>query len=150
MGGYQHSLLIYAGAELIYHWRPFMESTRQVALPSNWIFLLFSFAGLKLIHELWHGVAAKRYHAPTDGYRVQRVVFRFVSAECDGLPYQLTLLGNDGSTYEVSGDDLNVRNIRDRQPGPGVDMAGVARLRVRFPADNVDGLAFVIGGAATP
>ncbi len=36
------------------------------------------------------------------------------------------------------------------QPGPGVDMAGVARLRVRFPADNVDGLAFVIGGAATP
>jgi len=64
-------LLIYAGAELIYHWRPFMESTRQVALPSNWIFLLFSFAGLKLIHELWHGVAAKRYYAPVPEWGIR-------------------------------------------------------------------------------
>ena len=63
--------LIYAGAELIYHWRPFMESTRQVALPSNWIFLLISFAGLKLIHELWHGVAAKRYHAPVPEWGIR-------------------------------------------------------------------------------
>jgi len=64
-------LMIYAGAELIYHWRPFMESTRQVALPSNWVFLLVSFAGLKLIHELWHGIAAKRYKAPVPEWGVR-------------------------------------------------------------------------------
>ena len=91
-----------------------------------------------------------RYHAPSDGYRVQRVIFRFVSEACDGLPYQLTLFGNDGTTYEVSGNSLNVRNIRDRQPGAGVDMAGVVNLPLRAPADNVDGLAFVIGGTAAP
>lgn len=63
--------MIYAGAELIGNWRPFMETTRQVALPSNWIFLLFSFVGLKLIHELWHGVAAKRYHAPVPEWGIR-------------------------------------------------------------------------------
>ena len=91
-----------------------------------------------------------RYHRPSNGYRVQQVVFRFVSAECDGLPYDLTLIGADGTTYNVSGDALYVRNIRDRQGGPGVDMAGVVRLRVLAPADNIAGLAFVVGGTTTP
>ncbi|MCF6310863.1 MAG: hypothetical protein L3J39_00275 [Verrucomicrobiales bacterium] len=64
-------LLMYAGSQLLLHWRPFMETTRQVALPSNWIFLLLSFVGLKLVHELWHGIAAKRYQAPVSEWGVR-------------------------------------------------------------------------------
>jgi hypothetical protein len=89
-----------------------------------------------------------RFHTPSNGYRVQQVVFRFVSAECDGMPYDLTLIGADGTTYEASGDSLDVRNIRDRQAGPGVDLAGVVRLRVLAPAENISGVAFVIGGSS--
>lgn len=89
------------------------------------------------------------YHRRSGQFRVNRVILRNVSAECRGLPYQLALFGADGTSYEVDGNSLRVRNVRDRDPGPGTDLAGVARIRVRFPAENVDGIALVIGGGPT-
>lgn len=88
------------------------------------------------------------YHRPSGQFRVNRVVIRDVSAECAGLAYRLTLVDDDGTPYEVSGNSLLVTNIRDRQPGPGVDLAGVARIPVVFPAADVAAVAIVIGGTA--
>lgn len=91
------------------------------------------------------------YHRPSGLFRVNHVILRSVSEECAGSPYRLTMIDAAGTSLEESGDALDVRNIRDRQPGPGVDRAGVARIRVRFPVENVDGIAIVIGGrASTP
>ncbi len=89
------------------------------------------------------------YHRRSGQYRVNRVILRNVSAECDGLAYKLALFSDGGSSREASGNSLDVRNIRDRQPGAGVDMAGVVRITLRVPAENVDGIALVIGGAAS-
>ncbi len=91
------------------------------------------------------------YHRPSGLFRVNQVILRSVSEECAGSPYRLTMIDAAGTPVEESGDALDVRNIRDRQPGPGVDRAGVARIRVRFPVENVDGIAIIIGGpASTP
>ncbi len=82
--------------------------------------------------------------------RVNRVILRNVSEACDGLPFALTLFSAAGTSTETTGPAMDVRNIRDRQPGPGVDRAGIVRVRIRVPAENVDGIALVIGGTATP
>jgi hypothetical protein len=86
------------------------------------------------------------YHRGSGQFRVNRVILRNVSVQCEGLPYQLTLIDAAGSPYETDGNSLLVTNIRDRDPGPGTDLAGIARIRVRFPMENVDGIALTIGG----
>lgn len=91
-----------------------------------------------------------RFHRPSGQFRVNQVIIRNVSAECAGLPYGVTLVDDDGTPYEVRGNSLPVTNIRDRQPGPGVDMAGVARIPVVYPAAEVATIAIVIGGTAVP
>jgi hypothetical protein len=86
------------------------------------------------------------YHRRSGELRVNRVILRNVSAQCQGLPYQLTLVGAAGTPYEVDGTSLLVTNLSDRDPGPGIDLAGISRIRVRFPMENVDGIALTIGG----
>lgn len=87
------------------------------------------------------------FNRPSGQFRVNRVVVRNVSEACDGLPYQLTLFDADGGSYRVNGT-LVLRNIRNR---PGQGRAGIARIRVRYSAESVDGVALLIGGtAATP
>lgn len=91
-----------------------------------------------------------RFHPRSGVQRVDGVILHMVSETCLDLPYQLTLFDDADNIVEVSGDRLRVRNIRDRQPGTGVDRAGTARIGVRFPSDDVDHIALVIGGATTP
>jgi hypothetical protein len=86
------------------------------------------------------------FHRRSGEYRVNRLIIRNVGTACRNLPYQLTLFDTDGNTFELGGSSLRVRNIRDRQPGPGVDRVGVAQLRVRFLARDVDRVAMTIGG----
>lgn len=50
--------------QLAVHWRAFLDSAGGAILPGNWIFLLVTFSILKLIHELGHGIVAKRFKVP--------------------------------------------------------------------------------------
>jgi hypothetical protein len=59
---------------------------------------------------------------------------------------QLTLFDAVGTPYEVDGISLLVTNVRDRDPGPSTDLAEIVRIRMRFPMENVDGIALTIGG----
>jgi hypothetical protein len=86
------------------------------------------------------------YHRGSGQFRVNRVILRNVSVQCEGLPYQLTLIDAAGTPYETDGTSLLVTNIRDRDSGP--DLAGIARIRVRFPMESVDGIALTIGGGS--
>jgi hypothetical protein len=80
-------------------------------------------------------------------YRVNRVILRDVSVECRGLPFSITLFesGVGGATATTSGAALAVRNVRDTDPGPGVDRAGVSRINVRMLSGDVEGIALTIG-----
>ncbi len=53
-----------AGFQMAAHWRAFVESAGAAILPGNWILLLVTFSLLKLIHELGHGIVAKRFKVP--------------------------------------------------------------------------------------
>lgn len=44
-------------------------------LPSNWVFLILVYAVLKVIHEIWHGVAAKRFGAVVPEWGIQLIAW---------------------------------------------------------------------------
>lgn len=56
-------------------WSLFIGGAQSVVLPSNWITLLVTLGGLKIIHELAHGIAVKRYGAPVPEWGVQVLAF---------------------------------------------------------------------------
>ncbi len=57
-------VILAAGYQMAVHWRAFLESAGGAILPGNWIFLIVTFSLLKLIHELGHGIVAKRFKVP--------------------------------------------------------------------------------------
>jgi len=68
-------ILIYAGVLLADNWRPFLKATSAAVLPQNWFFLGLTYVALKLIHELWHGIMAKKYGAVVPEWGVQLLAF---------------------------------------------------------------------------
>ncbi|MCB1086945.1 MAG: efflux RND transporter periplasmic adaptor subunit, partial [Verrucomicrobiae bacterium] len=68
-------VLIAATFQMAVHWRPFITSAGGAVLPDNWIFLLVTFSLLKLIHELGHGVVAKRFKVPVPEWGVRLLAF---------------------------------------------------------------------------
>jgi putative peptide zinc metalloprotease protein len=67
--------LLAAAFQMAVHWRPFMSSAGGAILPDNWLFLLVTFSLLKLIHELGHGLLAKRFKVPVPEWGVRLLAF---------------------------------------------------------------------------
>ena len=63
-------VLVICGASQAWaHWDQFMTSSIGVLAPSNWLALGLAWAGLKIVHELFHGLVCKKYggHVPECG-----------------------------------------------------------------------------------
>ncbi|MCB1231167.1 MAG: HlyD family efflux transporter periplasmic adaptor subunit [Verrucomicrobiae bacterium] len=65
------AVILGAGYQMAVHWRAFMESAGGAILPGNWLFLIVTFSLLKLIHELGHGIVAKRFKVPVPEWGVR-------------------------------------------------------------------------------
>ncbi len=69
-------LLGYAGFLLIQNWTPFVNASASVILPgTNWLILGGIFVFLKLVHEIWHGVLAKKFGGVIPEWGIQLLVF---------------------------------------------------------------------------
>ncbi|MFK8110999.1 MAG: efflux RND transporter periplasmic adaptor subunit [Rubripirellula sp.] len=53
-------LMLVAAVSLVFHWNQFVTSSVSIFDRSNWIWLLVSWIGLKVIHELGHAAACGR------------------------------------------------------------------------------------------
>ena len=54
-------LVSYGGYLAAENWRALSYAGSSAVIPSNWLFLLIVFVVLKVIHEIWHGIATKRF-----------------------------------------------------------------------------------------
>ena len=68
-------ILFYGGYRVAADWGQFRESVGQAVLPGNWILLAAVFVGLKLIHELGHGIATRRFGGTVPEWGVQLIAF---------------------------------------------------------------------------
>jgi len=68
-------LLAYSSFTLSQNWQPFVQATTGAVLPQNWFFLGINYVFLKLIHEIWHGIFAKRHGAVVPEWGVQLLLF---------------------------------------------------------------------------
>tara|TARA_R110002096_G_scaffold273422_2_gene467207 strand:- start:10614 stop:12881 length:2268 start_codon:yes stop_codon:yes gene_type:complete len=70
------ALIGYAGFLLIQNWTPFVSASASVILPgTNWLILGGIFVFLKLVHEIWHGVLAKKFGGVIPEWGIQLLVF---------------------------------------------------------------------------
>lgn len=67
--------LVAAVFQMAVHWRAFASSAGAAILPDNWLLLLVTFSLLKLIHELGHGIVAKRFKVPVPEWGVRLLAF---------------------------------------------------------------------------
>ncbi len=69
-------LLAYAGFLLVQNWSPFIKASASVVMPgTNWLALGGIFVFLKLVHEIWHGVLAKKFGGVIPEWGIQLLVF---------------------------------------------------------------------------
>jgi putative peptide zinc metalloprotease protein len=54
-------LILAASYSVVSNWNQFVESTRGVFAPGNWLWLALCWIVLKLLHEVSHGAVCKRY-----------------------------------------------------------------------------------------
>ncbi len=54
-------LILAGGISLTMHWHQFVQSSAPVVSSSNWIWLLVTWIGLKVVHELAHAAACHRH-----------------------------------------------------------------------------------------
>lgn len=54
-------LLALSGYRVAAHWQPFLAASREVFVPTNWIWLGAGWLFLKVVHELAHGTVCKKY-----------------------------------------------------------------------------------------
>lgn len=69
-------LLMVYGAYLIgADWRRFIASSQGVFAPGNWLWLIAGWVGLKVLHELSHGIVCRRYGGTVREAGVMFVMF---------------------------------------------------------------------------
>lgn len=68
-------LLSYAVLKLAPHWDRFIQSSGQVVAPGNWWRILLVYAVLKVLHEIGHGIAVKKYRGEVPSCGVQMLLF---------------------------------------------------------------------------
>lgn len=60
-----------AAFQMAVHWRAFATAAGAAVLPGNWLLLLVTFSLLKLIHEIGHGIVAKRFKTPVPEWGIR-------------------------------------------------------------------------------
>ncbi len=68
-------LMIYSGYLVATDWNSFRGGIQQVVLPGNWLMLILVFVGLKVFHELAHGISTKRFGGVVPEWGIQLLVF---------------------------------------------------------------------------
>lgn len=65
----------YGGYLATSHYAALMEASSRAFLPQNWIWLLGVTVVLKLIHELWHGIATQKFGGSVPEWGVQLIAW---------------------------------------------------------------------------
>ena len=94
-----------------------------------------------------------RYSTARGEYLLDLVRLDDIDLDCIGNLYSITIHENGGIRAFVDDAPLVVTRVRDRQPGPGVDLVGGFTLSARgitFPAESLEGVAVVIDGSLVP
>ncbi len=68
-------LMAYTLIQLAPEWDRFVSDTGQVIAPGNWIRVVFIYTLLKVIHEMGHGLATKRFGGAVPEWGVQMLAF---------------------------------------------------------------------------
>ena len=68
-------LVTIAGYTLVDNWTQFRSSASQIILPENWVFMILTFGVLKIIHELGHGVATRKFGGVVPEWGVMMLLF---------------------------------------------------------------------------
>ncbi len=68
-------LVSYAGYTLFQNWELFRSAASQIILPQNWLLMILTFGVLKILHELGHGVATRRFGGVVPEWGVQMLLF---------------------------------------------------------------------------
>ncbi len=68
-------LISYAGIELARNWDVFIAATGNVIAPGNWWRIALIYVGLKLIHEMGHGIATRRFGGSVPEWGVMVLLF---------------------------------------------------------------------------
>lgn len=69
------AFVMVAAYSLARNWQPFVQATTSAVLPRNWFYLGLTYVTLKLVHEVWHGIFAKRHGAVVPEWGVQLLLF---------------------------------------------------------------------------
>jgi putative peptide zinc metalloprotease protein len=69
------ALLIYTVILLAPEWDRFLSAAGQVIEPSSWLRVVLIYAALKVLHELGHGLATKRFGGEVPEWGVQLLAF---------------------------------------------------------------------------
>ncbi|MDF1812006.1 MAG: hypothetical protein P1V20_07320 [Verrucomicrobiales bacterium] len=68
-------LLTFAGYTLIQNWDQFRGGASQIVLPENWMYMILTFGVLKIVHEIGHGVATRKFGGVVPEWGVQMLLF---------------------------------------------------------------------------
>lgn len=68
-------LLVYTATRAAPHWDRFVARTGEVIAPVGWWMMALGYAVLKVLHELGHGIATKRFGGAVPEWGVQMLVF---------------------------------------------------------------------------
>ena len=68
-------LIIYTLVQLAPEWDRFLSDTGQVIAPGNWIRVIVIYTILKVLHEMGHGLATKRFGGAVPEWGVQMLAF---------------------------------------------------------------------------
>ncbi len=68
-------LIAVGGYTLAQHWEQFQGGAAQIILPENWIYMLATFGTLKILHEIGHGVAVRKFGGVVPEWGIQLLLF---------------------------------------------------------------------------
>ncbi len=68
-------LMGFGGYTLVENWEKFRATASQVILPENWLFMILTFGVLKVIHEIGHGVATRKFGGVVPEWGIQLLLF---------------------------------------------------------------------------
>ncbi|MEM7699454.1 MAG: HlyD family efflux transporter periplasmic adaptor subunit [Verrucomicrobiota bacterium] len=69
------ALIVYTALQLAPRWNEFIAASASVVVPENWIKVVLIYAVLKILHELGHGVATRKYDGEVPEWGIQLLVF---------------------------------------------------------------------------
>lgn len=68
-------VLLYGIVLVLTNFEVLFEASSRALIPRNWLWLIFATAFLKLVHELWHGIACQKFGGVVPEWGVQLIVW---------------------------------------------------------------------------